>query len=253
MTTMPIDSAKPGLRQAPTPRQSAKQKLRARETVLGINPEFASSGLVEFCAQLGADLIFIDCEHGGPNIETVSDMVRAAHAAGAAAVLRPWSKDPGLLRRYIDAGVDGLIVPDVRSCEEVRGVVQLIEECAPADADNILLIALIESYVAYEGLSDILATGLIDAVLVGSGDLALSMGLPRRGDHQRVREITFDIVAQARKAGVSAGAPLNRYGVKPTFLAGGNLVMFFARDLLREGFEGGCSLLMQDQSIAVGG
>lgn len=247
MSNLPVGFVEQGLQQASTPRQAVKRKLRARETVLGINPEFVSSGLVEFCAQLGADLIFIDCEHGGPNIETVSDMVRAAHAAGAAAVLRPWSKDPGLLRRYIDAGIDGLIVPDVQSADEIRMLTQLIEECAPSDAGNILLIALIESYVAYEGLTDILATGLIDAVLVGSGDLALSMGLPRRGDHQRVREITFDIVAQARKAGVSAGAPLNRYGVKPTFQAGGNLVMFFARDLLREGFTGGCRLLLRDR------
>lgn len=248
MSDVPSGFGKPRLSTLPSPRQLVKRKLRAREPVLGINPEFAAPEMVEFCARLGAELIFIDCEHGGPDVEKVSDMVRAAHVEGAAAVLRPWSKDAGLLRHYIDAGIDGLIAPDVQTAEEVRAISAVIADSDPHDVGNFILITLIESELGYNNLSEMLATGLVDAVLVGSGDLAVSLGLPRRGEHEAVREMTFGIVRRARDSGVSAGAPLNRYGVKPTIDAGGNLVMFFARDLLRDGLAMGCSALSSTAS-----
>lgn len=234
---------KPRKLSQPSPRQLVRKKLRARELVLGINPEFAAPGLAEFCARMGAELIFIDCEHGGPDMETVSDMIRAAHVAGAAAVVRPWTRDSGVLRRFIDAGIDGFIAPDIETAAEVRALAKLIADCDPPDAANFLLITLIESTSACAQLGEILATGLVDAVLVGSGDLAVSMGIPRRADHPDVREATLAVLRQARAAGVSAGAPLNRYGVKPTVDEGGNLVMFFARDLLRDGLAAGCAEL----------
>jgi 4-hydroxy-2-oxoheptanedioate aldolase len=227
----------------PTPRQQVRKKLRARELVLGINPEFAAPGLTEFCARMGAELIFIDCEHGGPDMETVCDMIRAAHVAGAAAVVRPWSRDSGVLRRFIDAGIDGFIAPDIESAAQVQAIAKLVADCDPPDAANFLLITLIESTAGCAQLGEILATGLVDAVLVGSGDLAVSMGISRRTDHPDVKAATLAVLRQARAAGISAGAPLNRYGVKPTVDEGGNLVMFFVRDLLRDGLAAGCAAL----------
>jgi len=229
----------------PTPRQRVKARLRAREVVLGINPDFPSAALAEHCARLGAELIFIDCEHGGPDMETVCDMVRAAHAEGAAAVVRPFTKDAGHLRRYMDAGLDGLIVPDLETVAELRAIAALLEAAAPPDAANFLVIGLIESDVGSRHLDDLLATGLLDAVLVGSGDLAVSIGVPRREDHPRVRALTFDIVRRAKAAGVSAGAPLNRYGLEPTVAAGGNLVMFFVKDLVRDRLVAECADLQR--------
>jgi len=245
MSDIPITFGKPRAAAQPSPRQRVRDKLRAREAVLGINPGFASSALALECARMGADLIFIDCEHGGPDMETVCDMLRASALAGAAAVVRPWTKDPGVLRRFIDAGIDGFIAPDIESADEVRALARLVRDCDPADAQNFLLIALIESKAAFDQLGDILATGLVDAVLVGSGDMAVSIGLTRREDHAPVREMTFGVLQQARTAGVSAGAPLDRYGVRATVDAGGNLVMFFARDLLRAGLAAGCAELTE--------
>ena len=239
LQTLPI--GRPPTPPSESPRAKLRHKLRGRMPVLGINPEFAAAELAAFCAQQGADLLFIDCEHGGPDMETVGAMRLAAHAHGAAAVVRPWTRDAGVLRRFIDAGIDGFIHPDVESPEELRALHRLVVDCDPPGVQDFLHIVLLESEPAIGRVEDFCATGLVDAFLVGTGDLAVSMGLSRRGDHASVRALAFSVLERAQAAGVSAGAPVVRYGAQATFAAGGNLVMLFARDLLRSAISAECA------------
>src|SRR5476649_1450541 len=61
-------------------RRALKTKLANRELVRGVLADFPSADLVASLARLGFDLIFIDCEHAGPDFETVVQMTRAARA-----------------------------------------------------------------------------------------------------------------------------------------------------------------------------
>ena len=105
------------------------------------------------------------------------------------------------MRRYIVSGIDGLIVPEVETADEVRHVHQVIDACSPEGREDFMLIALIESEAGCNHVDEILATGLIDAVLVGCGDLAVSLGLPRKGNHAMVRELTLRVLRPVWPAG----------------------------------------------------
>ena len=217
-------------------RESLKARLARREFVIGIAPKFSSADLVAALAPR-FDYIFLDCENAGPDVERIPDLVRAAQSGGAAALLRPWSKEVGVLRRYLGCGIDGFIMPDVESAEEIASARALMTEIHPGDADTMLHFALIETVRGVEHARDIMLADGCDATQIGTSDLAVSIGLPRRGDHEKVRDIAFRLLELARALGKSAGCPVNKYGVQPVIDAGGNCVMLFMPDVLSAGLD----------------
>lgn len=217
-------------------RDFLKARLARRDFVIGIAPKFSSADLVAALAPR-FDYIFIDCENAGPDVERIPDMVRAAHAGGALALLRPWSKETGVLRRYLGCGIDGFIMPDVESADEIADVRALMREIHPDDADTMLYFALIETVRGVEHVRDIMLSEGCDATQIGTSDLAVSVGLPRRGDHEKVRDISFRLLELARALGKSAGCPVNKYGMQPVIDAGGNCVMLFMPDVLSAGLD----------------
>lgn len=231
----------------PTPRQIFKAKLANLETVTGVGVNQPSPGLVEFLANQGFDQIFIDCEHAGPGIESVVEMARAARAGGAATVLRPWSRDPGLVRHYLDAGVDGLIAPDIETAGDVQEMLDVIAGTAAGDWENTHFIALVESQRGIDNLDEILAVKGLDAVQIGPVDLALSMGLPRRPVSDEVKEVTLQAFRRARDAGVSSGGPVWMLGLEEMVEAGANIFMYMSNNLLAEAAKRAMTDLRKEQ------
>ena len=215
-------------------RTNLKERLARRDFVVGIHAKFSDADLVEALAP-HCDFIFIDCENAGPDVETIPNLARAARVGGAVALLRPWSKDGGLLRRYLGCGIDGLILPDCESTEEVAQVRKLMADVVPSGADSLLLIALIETVRGVENAKAIMSAPGTDAIQVGTSDLSVSLGLPRRGDYRQVRDIAFGVIAEAKALGKSAGCPVNKYGMKPVLDAGATCVMLFMADVLAAG------------------
>lgn len=215
-------------------RTQLKERLARRDFVVGIHAKFSDADLVEALAP-HCDFIFIDCENAGPDVATIPGLARAARAGGAVALLRPWSKDAGLLRRYLGCGIDGLILPDCESAQEVAQVRKVMADIVPAGADSLLLIALIETLRGVENAKEIMSAPGTDAIQVGTSDLSVSLGLPRRGDYPQVRDIAFGVIAEARALGKSAGCPVNKYGMKPVLDAGSNCIMLFMADVLAAG------------------
>lgn len=217
-------------------RETLKARLARRDFVIGIAPKFSSADLVAALAPR-FDYVFIDCENAGPDVERIGDLVRAAHAGDALALLRPWSKDMGLLRRYLGCGIDGFIMPDVEGAEEVAAVRKLMSDLHSDAGDSMIYFALIETVRGVENARDIMLAKGCDAIQIGTSDLAVSVGLPRRGDHEKVRAIAFRLLELARALGKSAGCPVNKYGMQPVIDAGGTCVMLFMPDVLAAGLE----------------
>src|SRR5947208_4847170 len=132
-----------------------KQKLKRDEVVVVVNPDHPSASLTEFVAGLGFDGVFIDCEHGMASIESVHEMCRAARVAGIQSVVRPESDAPFLITSYLDAGAGGVMVPHIETAAAARRVVAAVRYARPHDFGDKVIIAMIESLVAVENLSEL--------------------------------------------------------------------------------------------------
>ena len=216
------------------PRARLKEKLARAGFVLGIHAKYSDADMVEAIAP-HCDFVFIDCENAGPDVETIPNLARAARAGGAAALLRPYSKEGGVLRRYLGCGIDGLILPDTESAGEVAQVRKVMSDVVPVDADNLILIALIETVKGVDNAKAIMTAPGTDAIQIGTSDLSVSMGLPRRGDYPQVKDIALRLIGEAKALGKSSGCPVNKYGMKPVLDAGATCILLFMADVLAAG------------------
>ena len=128
--------------------------------------------------ELGADAIFVDCEHGTWSFEDVRVTAQAIRGAGGAAIVRPHSHERPLLIRYLNAGADGLMVPMVDTADQARAIVDTVRYACPADHEKRLVIAMIETPKAIEDVDTLLAVEGIDVFFIGPGDFSQNMGYP---------------------------------------------------------------------------
>jgi 4-hydroxy-2-oxoheptanedioate aldolase len=154
----------------------AKARLTAGLTVITVNPGGVSVPAADMLARLGADCLFIDCERTAISVDAVPAMARAAQAGGISAIVRSESRDPAILTRYLDCGIDGLVLPQVESAEECAMLVSTARAATKGREGDLLLIAQIESVGGIAALDAIATAPGIDVVLLGPNDLAHSMG-----------------------------------------------------------------------------
>ncbi len=174
-------------------RTRAKERIAAGAVVDFINPDYPSPGLVEFLGRAGVDAIFIDCEHGSADFERVEDMARAARVTGMAAIVRPMAADSALMTRYLERGIDGLIVPHVDDAATARTVVETIRYTRWRDYEDVIFMAQVESVTAIDNLPELLVVEGIDVYFIGPGDLSQDMGHAGEPGH-------LDVEAQIQRA-----------------------------------------------------
>ncbi|TQN60711.1 2,4-dihydroxyhept-2-ene-1,7-dioic acid aldolase [Agrobacterium tumefaciens] len=157
-------------------------KLRARlvagEAISMFTPHHTSSGLSARLVELGADAIFLDCEHGTWSFEDVRATGQVVRSIGGAAIVRPHSHERPLIIRYLNAGADGIMVPMVGNADEARAIVDAVRYALPSDYEKRLVIAMIETVDAVDALDEMLTVEGIDVFFIGPGDLSQDMGYP---------------------------------------------------------------------------
>jgi 2-keto-3-deoxy-L-rhamnonate aldolase RhmA len=155
-----------------------RERLLRGEAITMFNPHHVSPGLSVRLVELGADSIFVDCEHGSWGFEDVRIAAQLIRGAGGAAIVRPDSHQRSLLIRYLNAGADGLMVPMVDNADQARAIVDAVRYACPADHEKRLVVAMIETLQAIDNVDDLLAVEGIDVFFIGPGDLSQNMGYP---------------------------------------------------------------------------
>jgi 2-dehydro-3-deoxyglucarate aldolase/4-hydroxy-2-oxoheptanedioate aldolase len=178
--------------------------------------------------------LWIDLEHSPTSLEALQAHLIAARAGGTAAVVRVPSSDVAWIKRVLDTGAEGVIVPQVQSAEEVR---QAVAACRyppqgrrgfgprrPSNygrnagqdylqsANQQLFVAVqIETVEAYNDLDKILTVPGLDSIVVGPYDLSGALGMLGQVSHPKVVEAITNIVTKSRRAGryVGMGMPGN--------------------------------------------
>ena len=206
-----------------------KRKLASGERCVGALFEFNLPELVELFGHLGYDFVFIDGQHGGLTVETARGLIRAADVTGMTSLVRVPRLDASVILEFLDVGAGGIIVPNVTTRAQVDeavmamkyppvgrrggfgrsraanyGVTQSGSEYFTKINDEILFVPLIEDAEALPNLAEICSAPGVDVVLIGPGDLALSMGLPGGWTTEPVQAA----VEQIRAAGAAAGKPV---------------------------------------------
>lgn len=155
-----------------------RERLSKGEAITMLTPHHTSPGLSVRLVELGADSIFLDCEHGTWSFEDVRLTAQAIRGAGGAAIVRPHSHERPILIRYLNAGADGLMVPMVDTADQARAIVDAVRYACPADHQKRLIVGMIETLEAIDGIEDLLAVEGIDVFFIGPGDLSQNMGHP---------------------------------------------------------------------------
>jgi 2-keto-3-deoxy-L-rhamnonate aldolase RhmA len=186
-----------------------KRKLQAGEVCFGAWMLSTSADMAEILAYAGMDFLLLDHEHGQGSIDDAIGQLRAIKGSDCVGVLRVPSNDPVYIKRALDAGVGGIMVPNVNNAEEARRVVDACRY-APAGIrgafggmramqygfnpgyyetsfENLLVVAQVESARAIDAIPDIAAVDGIDVLFIGPRDLSATLGKLNQFDDPVVR------------------------------------------------------------------
>ena len=193
--------------------QAFKDKLATGAPVLVVNPDHPSPSLVESLGRLPIDAVWIDCEQGAADLETVENMARAARLAGLVSMVRIFAPEDWAIERYMFRGLDGLVVPRLDTAAQAQGVVDALRYCFPKTHQEKLVVVQIESRAALDDLAGFLDVEGIDVYMIGPVDLAKSLGF--EGDYRcpEVQAAIDETIAKIRKTGKTAGILVDRDNV----------------------------------------
>lgn len=153
-----------------------RARLQAGEAITMFTPHASSAGLAVRLVELGADSIFLDCEHGTWGFEDIRLSAQAIRGAGGAVIVRPDSHQRSLLIRYLNAGADGLMVPMVDTADQARAIVDAVRYALPSDFEKRLVVSMIETLEAIDNIDELVAVDGVDVFFIGPGDLSQDMG-----------------------------------------------------------------------------
>lgn len=182
-----------------------KDKLAAGRVVTMFNPDFASPRLVEYLAGFGLDVSFIDAERMSYDFERIEEMTRAAHLAGIASVARAWMNEPGLITRYFDCGIDGMMFPHVEDAAAAKKMLEIVRYARPKDHADKIVIIMVESPAAITRLGEIVLLPGIDVINIGVNDVAYALGHPGEPEHPEVVKLVDQAIARILKGGKTVG------------------------------------------------
>jgi 4-hydroxy-2-oxoheptanedioate aldolase len=182
--------------------------------------------VAETLAMAGFDYLYLDQQHSVGGLASPVDMLRATARTGTTALVRVAANDPVLIGRALDAGAEGIIVPNVESAEDARRAAAAahysplgIRSWGPTrsayglGADpttvngQVLCLVMIETAEGVARAKEITVVPGVHGVYVGPGDLAVSLGLdPVTGPGEEPhRTAVADIVGACAAAGIAAG------------------------------------------------
>ena len=186
-----------------------KLKLKNDQPALGAWIMSNSAVVCEVMAQAGFDWVCVDAEHSQVSKETALEMFRAIELHGAKPFVRVSLNDEVEMKKYLDMGAKGVIIPMIKSYQDVKRAISYIkyppqgtrsfalprctgygewsDEYFLKANDEILIAIMIEHIDVVSDLDEIFSCPDIDAVFVGPYDLSGSMGIPGDFEHPKFR------------------------------------------------------------------
>src|SRR5882724_7126553 len=103
--------------------KALRKKLAADRPVYGLWVTLESPSITEMAVALGLDWVVIDAEHGHLDWKEILEHIRAAVRSDTVALVRIAELNSGLIKRALDIGADGIVVPWIETCEQLKQAV----------------------------------------------------------------------------------------------------------------------------------
>ena len=224
-----------------------KNKLKSGQLCLGSWITLGHSGIAEIMCNAGFDWLVVDLEHTTISIDQAGELIRTIDLAGCAPLVRLTSNNSDQIKRVMDAGAHGIVVPMVNSVEDVKNAIAStryapdgtrgvglaraqgygpkFSEYLHWAKDSAVVIPQIEHKDALDCLEDILSVSGVDGFIVGPYDLSCSMGIPGEFEHPIFKEAINYIL----KTGLEMGVPAGLHIVEPDLVR--------LREVIAEGYR----------------
>ncbi|MCP4652317.1 MAG: 4-hydroxy-2-oxovalerate aldolase [Candidatus Omnitrophica bacterium] len=204
-----------------------KGKLRSRKTMFAAWTSLAHPSVTEMFAKIGVDFIGIDIEHSTISQEQSQRIIAASQSGGSLCLPRVATHNMEMIKRLLDSGADGLIVPMVETASQAREIASWMQYPPQGirgfgisraqgygfDFDQYIndwnesgfLIVQIESITAVDNIDKILSVDAIDGVMIGPYDISGSLGIPGQIEHAKVKKAAGRVIDACKKFGKGCG------------------------------------------------
>jgi len=211
----------------PKENSDLKQNLKNSEATIGSWITLSHPGIAEIMAKAGFDWLVVDLEHSVITIREAEELIRVIDLCGVTPLVRVSSNDPIQIKRVMDAGAHGVIVPMINSANEAERVVSAIkyppqgtrsvglaraqgygnnfEEYLKWAKKDSIVIVQIEHIDAVKNLESILSVKEVDGFIVGPYDLSGSLGIPGQFDHPLMIDTMQRILSLGKKLNKAPG------------------------------------------------
>ncbi len=210
-----------------------RNKINSRTLTLGSWISIGHPTIAEIMAKAGFDWLVVDLEHSVISIDVAGDLIRTIDLCGVAPLVRLTSNDPDQIKRVMDAGAHGIIVPMVNTPEEAARAVAAtryaprgsrgvglgraqgygvnFRDYLQWQSDGPVVIVMIEHKDAIDQLEEILKVPGVDGLFIGPYDLSCSLGIP--GQFEQAGFISA--MTRIRETGQRLGCPAGLHIVEP--------------------------------------
>ncbi len=201
--------------------------IKEGQNPLGTFMNFSNPDFVECVAFAGMDYIIIDTEHGPKESETVVDLIRAAELRGTTPFVRVKDSSRASILKMLDIGAHGLVIPNVRSVDEVKKIVEYgkyaplgmrginmprasgygspqlmptLRDYTEMSNRETMLIPQCETVPCLENIEEIVNIEGVDAIFVGPFDLSQDMGMTGDFSNPKFIEALERVLKACKKA-----------------------------------------------------
>ena len=210
-----------------------KQKIAQSAVTIGSWITLGHTAIAEIMATAGFDWLVLDMEHSVLELSEVQTIIQVLDGKQCPAIVRLTSNHPDQIKRVMDAGATGVMVPMIKSAADAKAAVDAVyypprgqRGVGLARAQgfgasfpayqlwlehNAVVVAMIEHIDAVNVIDSILSVSGIDAYIIGPYDLSGSMGRPGELNHPDVQSA----IARILEAGQRAKKPGGIHVIEP--------------------------------------
>ncbi|RXK38685.1 hypothetical protein M231_03995 [Tremella mesenterica] len=215
------------------PTLKLRQKLQAGETTFGTFLMLPSLRTAQTVGGVGLDAVVVDCEHGAIGDSDMHVSVAAIASMGCSPIVRIRGPEGPLIKRALDTGAHGIMVPQINTAEEAASVVKLSKfpplglrgQGSPFSAaahglttpeylksanDTLITMIQIETLEGLKNVKEIAAVPGVDMIFIGPNDLAFCLlGYTPANNEPKFVQAIDTIISAAREAGKLTGILVN--------------------------------------------